>query len=281
MKRRAEAAPARGARTSPDPFPRSSEAISRDPASVLHRLVRPAGRRGPSPLRSRGGADRDRPSRARRLPPGPSGGGDRGGSGGRGPRLGHCRRLAAQPRDARRPRAAGRALHGRGALGRGRQVRGDRRDPAPARGAREPRGGARPDGGARDAHRLADGDREGLLPQSGDGRTRRRPSRHRPRPRQPARAPLGAGLPGRGAAPAARGGPAALHGPLLRQPSGQRRDGAPRRVGLRGAARRGARPSHRPRRPFPSTMVDRIVPATTDADRRWWPSGSGPRTPGR
>ena len=78
------------------------------------------------------------------------------------------------------------------------------------------------DGRPGDAHRVADGDREGLLLQRRDGRARR--WRH---PdivadlAHPQRAGDGAGTDRRGAAATARGGDRAVHGAELRQPSAQ------------------------------------------------------------
>ena len=120
----------------------------------------------------------------------------------------------------------------------------------------------------RDPHRHADGHRKGLSAQR-RRRSRRRASGHRwPTSPIPAAPRTVHRLPGRSAGAPPRCGHAAFHRALLRQPSGQRRDAAP-------AA---ARSSPRLRDAdlarfiedevaFPSSMVDRIVPATTDADR--------------
>ncbi len=115
--------------------------------------------------------------------------------------------------------------------------------------------------------RVADGHREGLLPRSGDGTARPAASRHRARSRAsrgPARAVgvLVAGLAARRGAGGRRD-----QRRVLRQPAAQRADG-------RGIVAAFAQARAIPRSPtgsartsrFPCTMVDRIVPATTDAD---------------
>ena len=84
----------------------------------------------------------------------------------------------------------------------------------------------------------------------------------------PQAAPIGARLHRRGPAPPPRGGRAAIHGADLRQPSVQRPHGEARSHPLRRTA--SIRTSARfvaDEVSCPSTMVDRIVPATTDEDR--------------
>ena len=149
-------------------------------------------------LRPQGGDDRDRPSRHRRLPPGASGGlyGRRSGGD---PTLGHRGREPAQPRyrttPSSRRTASIRCRSDPGTASRfGSSARSRQVIVAPE--AADDLLGVMAD--PRDAHRHADGDREGLLPRSGDRRPQRGASRHRARPRLPATAPIGAGLHRRG-----------------------------------------------------------------------------------
>ena len=81
------------------------------------------------------------------------------------------------------------------------------------------------------------------------------------------RAAQRAGLYRRGAGAPPRGGRRAVHGRQLRQPAEQWRDRARGDRALGGVARRRPRPLGQGEVAFPSTMVDRIVPATTDEDR--------------
>ncbi len=108
----------------------------------------------------------------------------------------------------------------------------------PGRSRRAPRRHDRSGG----AHRQPDRDREGLLPRSGH----RRPEPDHPdiaaRPRRPRVAPQRAGRPRRSPAPPPRGGPTALHGPVLRQPAGERPHGRPRAGPVRRLARSRSRP---------------------------------------
>ena len=130
-------------------------------------------------------------------------------------------------------------------------------------------------------HRHADDHRKGLSAQAAGGARRRRiPTSSTIWPTRSAADR--AWFSGRGAGAPPRRRHAALHRALLRQPSGQWRDAAPRRccqfAGLRdaGLARHVADEVA-----FPSSMVDRIVPATTDADRARIAARSASTTPGR
>ena len=118
-----------------------------------------------------------------------------------------------------------------------------------------------------DRRRHDDGHREGLLPPARHRRARRGASRHRPRP-----CPSRAAAERAGAGRARRSSAACVARPaghlrLLRQHPGQRRH--PRAVVVRrwpsGAAPDSCAGSTA-NAAFPSTMVDRIVPATTPED---------------
>ena len=117
-------------------------------------------------------------------------------------------------------------------------------------------------------HRQPHRHREGLLPRALDRPAQPRPPRHRPRPRPSRRAALRAGLPRRAPSPAAAP-------PALRPFTVLCCDNLPengrvvRGVTLELARLHRPRASptgSRPRAAFPSTMVDRIVPATKPED---------------
>ena len=208
-----------------------------------------------------------RPATApRRLPPRPPGGHRRRRSGDRS-RLGDRCRQPQKSGDPRRAEAAGLALHIVGPLGRGRAAarhRQRRRRAGCNAGARAP---ACRHGLFGRAHRLADGDREGLLPRSGDRRAQRGRSRHHAGSQDAERARHRAGAHRRGAGATARGRHGTVHRAHLRQPSFERRGG--RRILGRFAELRDADLGAwvAGEVAFPSTMVDRITPATTDEDR--------------
>ena len=154
--------------------------------------------------------------------------------------MGHRRGQPALGKPGGRPRRAGRALQ-RHHAGTGRRPRGrDRRDRGlDLRRPRSAAGAGLPDR-SRDPHRHADGDGKGLWAGPRDRGAGHDASGGRGRPggaavpRRPGR------LAGRGAGPPPRGRNRALHGPLLRQPRGERagpaaaghRDGPPPRPRL-------------------------------------------------
>ncbi len=150
----------------------------------LQRQPRPASRPySPPRLRPCPGDAGHRPPRHRRLPSGAPGGRDRRSACRRRNGLGNHRRQPSKCGHPGRPRAAGLPLHGCRSLRR-RYGTPDRRLGA-ADGSRQQQSRAsdRTHGRSGHAHRLADGHREGLLPRAANRRTRRGPSRYRPRPR--------------------------------------------------------------------------------------------------
>ena len=128
-------------------------------------------------------------------------------------------------------------------------------------------GGACAPGGSARPHRHADGHRKGLSARA-RGRSRRWPPRHRLGRAESGQAAQRPRLSRRRPGYAAQGGCDALHRAVLRQPSRQWRDRAQADAPVRrDEGRRLSAASSPTRSRFPSTMVDRIVPATTDDDR--------------
>ena len=161
--------------------------------------------------------------------------------------MGDHRGLAQAARHARCAFAPGRSLHARRKLGRRREAAGRRRTSPLARRARGPCRPSRRDGGPRDPHRHPHGDREGLLPRSGDGRAQRGASRHPRRSCIAAPAAIGDRLPRRGAAASARRRHRSFHRGELRQLARQWPDPATRRGAPREASRPRSRRLHRRR----------------------------------
>ena len=179
--------------------------------------------------------------------------------------MGHHRRVAAQRRYARRACAAGWPLHAGGA----RRIRRE----ACGSSARSCRRWSRRENPAAllDAltdpgikHRDADRHGKSLSAQRGR-RSRRDASGYRLGPGEPGSAEDRAWLSGRGDWPPASAGTPALHGPVLRQPAGQRRDAARLLVAFAAAARCRARPVRRRRCRFP---VQHGRPHRAGDDRR-------------
>ena len=236
---------------------------------------RPDPRRLPCPLTPRACPPRrppprrrHRPPRPRRLLPRPRRDLRRRGDGAVRRRLGHRRRQPGPPdqRDLLAPQGfAYTALE----LGPGRRdAAGDRRGPGRARRPRGPRRGPRGDG-----RPAASGSSRLTVTEKGYCHE---PSTGRLNPDHPdivhdlANPDAPRSAPGFLVArprPPPRRRRRALHRALLRQPAGERPRGARRHARARPAASTPASPTgSRPRARFPSTMVDRIVPATKPED---------------